>query len=178
MVEPEVGVEVRVRFDLGAVAPQVDLLVVDRAPEPLDEDVVQGPAAAIHRELHAAGQQGLGKLCRGKLAALIGVEEFRHSVLGNRPLDGVDAAACIDGVRQLPDQHHPALPVDDGTQVDEAALDRDKGYVHPPQRVGADQSRGGAAGSGRPGSAGASGTDSASGRSGFVGAVLRGTTRP
>ena len=56
IVEAEERLQLGVGLDLGAVALQVDLLLLHGAPEPLDEDVVQSPAPAIHRQLHPAGQ--------------------------------------------------------------------------------------------------------------------------
>src|SRR5208283_3942092 len=68
VVEAEEGLQVRVGVYLGAVALQVNLVVLHGAPEALDEDVVEGAAAPIHRDLDPAGQERLGKLGRGKLA--------------------------------------------------------------------------------------------------------------
>ena len=35
---------------------QVDLLVLERAPEPLDEDVVEAAALAVHADLRCLGR--------------------------------------------------------------------------------------------------------------------------
>ncbi len=77
IVEPEERLQLGVGLDLGAVALQVGLLGFHGAPETLDEDVVQGAAPAIHRELHPPGQQRLRELGRGELAPLVGVEDLR-----------------------------------------------------------------------------------------------------
>ena len=66
---------------LGRREPQI----FDGAPESLDEDVVECPAATIHRELHAAGEEWLRKLGGRELRTLVGVEDFRHAVLRYRP---------------------------------------------------------------------------------------------
>ncbi len=84
VVALEEGAEVGLRLDLGAVALEVDLLVFDRTPESLDEDVVQGPPAAVHGELHALVEEGLGELRRRELTTLVGVENFRHPVRSDR----------------------------------------------------------------------------------------------
>ena len=69
---------------------QVDLLVFDRAPEPLDEDVIQGPAATVHPDLNASLFQDRSERQGRKLDALIGVENLGWSV----------ARACCKAVRQ------------------------------------------------------------------------------
>ena len=81
VVEAEEGGEVGLGLDLRAVALEVDLLIFDSAPQPLDEDVVEAAALAVHRQLHAGGQERLGKLRRGELAALIGVEDLGDAIL-------------------------------------------------------------------------------------------------
>src|SRR5437763_1095206 len=47
-----------------AVAFEIDILVFERAPQPLDEDIVHPPAAAVHRDLDT----GLGKQASEGLA--------------------------------------------------------------------------------------------------------------
>ena len=99
VVKAEVGFEAGLRLDLRAVPLQVDLLVFHGAPEPFDEDVVQCPAPAIHRDPHAPSQQRLGKIGRGKLAALIGIEYLRYSMFSHRPGYRLHTEAGIEGVR-------------------------------------------------------------------------------
>ncbi len=129
VVELEEGFQVGVGFDLGAVALQVNLLVFDRPPEPFDEDVVEAAALAIHRELYSELEQRLGKLRRGKLAALVGVDDVRNPVLGDRPLHCIRTEGRVQRVRQLPGEDGTAVPVDHRAQVDEPALDRHVGDV-------------------------------------------------
>jgi hypothetical protein len=69
VVEAEEVFQVGVDLDLGLVAPEVDLVVFDRAPEPFPEDVVEATALAVHPELYAQREQRLAKLGRGELAA-------------------------------------------------------------------------------------------------------------
>ena len=59
------------------VGMEVDLLVFDGPPETLDKDVVEYPATAIHSDPDIVFLQQPGKRTAGKLAALIGVENFR-----------------------------------------------------------------------------------------------------
>ena len=55
---------------------QVDRLVLQRPPQPLDEHVVHASAAAIHRAPDAGSPQPLGERPTRELAALIGVEDL------------------------------------------------------------------------------------------------------
>ena len=59
---------------------QIDRLVFERPPQPLDEDIVHTPAPSIHgyRDLHVL--ENAGKLEAGELAALIGIEDVRFAV--------------------------------------------------------------------------------------------------
>ena len=50
---------------------QVDGLVFERAPQPLDEDVVQATAPAVHRDTDTGRQAETGEGEAGELAALI-----------------------------------------------------------------------------------------------------------
>src|SRR5262245_15484842 len=58
------------------VALQVDVLVLERAPQPFDEHIVHPPAASIHRDAHAGSHQRAGEGGAGELAALVGVEDL------------------------------------------------------------------------------------------------------
>ena len=49
---------------------QVDALVLQRAPQPFDEDVVEEPAASIHRDAYPGLLQPLRPRPRRELAAL------------------------------------------------------------------------------------------------------------
>src|SRR5215218_7193395 len=57
------------------VSPQVDLLVFDRPPQPLNKDIVAPRAAAIHADRDGIVRQQAGERGAGELTALIGVED-------------------------------------------------------------------------------------------------------
>src|SRR5664279_4505418 len=80
-------------------------------------------------------QLALRRLLEPKLAALVGVEDLRLAVLGDRLFDDLRAERRVHRDRQAPRQHAPAVPVDHGRQVDEAARHRDVGDVHRPDVV-------------------------------------------
>jgi len=48
---------------------EVDLLVFEAAPQPLDEDVVHATALAVHADHDAVPLQGAGKVVAAELAA-------------------------------------------------------------------------------------------------------------
>src|SRR5438552_2473505 len=65
------------RFAAIAVALEIDVLMLQRAPQPLDEDIVHPPAAAVHRDLDASLSERASEGRAGELAALVGVEDLR-----------------------------------------------------------------------------------------------------
>ena len=114
---------------------QIDRLVFERAPQPLDEDVVHAPAPAVHRDADAGRLQAAGEGEAGELAALIGIEDLGRAIPLQGFLERLDAEARVQRVRQPPGQHMPARPVHDRYQVEEAAAHRDVGDVGPPDMV-------------------------------------------
>src|SRR5439155_25818515 len=112
--------------------PEIDLFVFDRAPEPLDEDVVAPGALAIHADRDRVLDQQAGELGAGELAALVGVEDLRPAVFGERLLDRLEAELDFHRDREPPSLDPAAEPVDHGGKVDEAARYRDVGDVHRP----------------------------------------------
>src|SRR4051812_20606085 len=55
----------------------MDLLVLQAAPLPLDEDVVQPAPAPIHADPHLGTFQPVGKRSAGDLRTLVGIEDLR-----------------------------------------------------------------------------------------------------
>ncbi len=90
-------VEVQIPADRGARLAEavagvpVDLLVFDRAPEPLEENVVAPGALGVPAEGDGVVLQQAGELGAGELTALVGGENLRLAVLGERLLDGLEA---------------------------------------------------------------------------------------
>ena len=117
------------------VGPQVDLLVFDRPPQPLNKDIVAPRAAAIHADRDGIVQQQAGERGAGELTALIGVEDLRPAAPGQRLLDRLKAERHLQGDRQPPRQDPPAEPVHHSSQIDEAPRHRNVGDVHCPYLV-------------------------------------------
>lgn len=62
------------------VGTQVHLLVLDRAPQPLHEDVVSPGATPVHADGHAALLERIRERQAGELATLVGVEDLGLAV--------------------------------------------------------------------------------------------------
>ena len=83
-------VELEVDFEPGdhggdrRVVVQINVLILHAAPEPLYEDIVQGPATAVHADLDALGFQTARELDACELAALVGIENLRPAKEADR----------------------------------------------------------------------------------------------
>src|SRR5688500_20133202 len=90
-------IEAEISADRGAglgdrvVSSEVDLLVLDRSPEPLDENVVAPRTLAVHADGDAGLVQHAGEVVAGELRALIGVEDLRPAMAGDGFLQRLDA---------------------------------------------------------------------------------------
>ena len=79
--------------------------------------------------------QGVGEIVAGELAALVGIEDLRPAVLGERFLECLDTELRAERVRQPPRQHGTAHPVHDHHQVEKAPGHRDVGDVRAPDLI-------------------------------------------
>jgi hypothetical protein len=77
VVKPEVLPQFADRLRHVAVIMQVDLFILDTAPQAFDKDVVQGAPSAIHTDANAARQKPSGKGRAGELHAPIRIEDLR-----------------------------------------------------------------------------------------------------
>src|SRR3982751_3954970 len=100
------------------ISSEVDLLVLDRSPEPLDEDVVAPGTLAVHADGDSVPGQHAGEGLAGELAALIGVEDLRPAGAGRGLFQRPDAERRLHGDRQPPGENPTAEPVDHDGQVD------------------------------------------------------------
>ena len=90
---------------------QVDAFVFQGPPQALDEDIVDAPPLAVHRD---AGADALQPICPGEgreLAALVSVHDRGRA----EPVDGLvqrlDAEVRFKGVRYAPGQNFAREPV-------------------------------------------------------------------
>jgi hypothetical protein len=82
---------------------QIHLLVFDAAPQPLDEHVVAPGAFAVHADRNAVVGEHAGEGRAGELRTLVGVEDLRLAVLGQRilqPSSTQNAASIVIDTRQ------------------------------------------------------------------------------
>src|SRR5207249_7496004 len=84
MVEIEVHGYFLARLGHRVVGVQVNVLVLDRLPQPLDKHVVAPAALAIHADADGMALQHADELAAGELAALIGIHDLRHAVFRDR----------------------------------------------------------------------------------------------
>ena len=59
---------------------EVDLLILEAAPEPFDEDVIGKAAAAVRTDGDPMGAQRAGEVVARKLVALVSVENLGRSL--------------------------------------------------------------------------------------------------
>src|SRR5690348_17560402 len=68
----------------GGVGPQINVFVLQAAPQALHEDVVHAASFAVHADPDAGGFQHAGEGRAGKLRTLVAVEDLRPAVSGDR----------------------------------------------------------------------------------------------
>lgn len=113
------------QFCLGqaAVSAQIDLLVFERSPEALDEDVVSPAAFSVHAQLdRVVVSDQFHEVAVGELGALIGVEYLGTAVLEDRVFNGRDAEVGRQRIGEPPRKNAARCPVQDRKEVNEAAL--------------------------------------------------------
>src|SRR5215217_7396216 len=97
VVEAEIAADRGTGLGDRVVSSEVDLLVLDRSPQPLDEDVVAPSALAVHADGDLVPGQHTGEGLAGELAALIGVEDLRPAVTGERFFQRLDPKRGLHG---------------------------------------------------------------------------------
>lgn len=115
---------------------QIDTFILQGPPEAFDEDVVDAPALAIHRDLGADPFQSVGPGEGRELRSLIGIHDLGRAELMDRLVHGLDAEVGFQRVRDAPGQNLPGEPVHDCDQVKEALSHRQVGNVGAPDLVG------------------------------------------
>ena len=122
---------------------QVNVVVFDVAPEPLDVDVVGGPSASVHadsefRIIWTFADQRLDEHLAGELASMVGVEYLRASVPQECLLSDFRAPFRLHRVAQAPAHDATAEHVNDGCEVHKTVTHRDVGDVHLPHLIRTD----------------------------------------
>ena len=135
IVETEITFKPHLQLAQTRIIVQEYLLVLHRAPEPLNIDIVEAPVHAVHADGDAVGLEDFDKGGRGELTTLISIEDRRHSPYRNRFFQGGNTEGGIDGVRQLPRQYPAAIEIQDGHQKDVTPLEFKIGDVGGPDLV-------------------------------------------
>src|ERR1700730_3859351 len=135
VVKVEISTNRASRLTDGFVGSQIDLLVFDAFPKPLDEHVVSPSSFAIHADGDAVVGEDTGKGRTGELRALVGVEDVRPAVTRESIFQRLDAEGRLHRDRQPPRQNTTCRPVEHHGEIDEAVRHRNVGDVHGPDLV-------------------------------------------
>jgi hypothetical protein len=131
-----VEIEVPSEASLGAVnrvvGAKIDFFVLDRAPDPLDEYVVQSRHFTVHADRYATGLQGARAVVTHQLVPLVDVEDLRLAVLAEGLPQYLHAERRAHADRYPVRQHAAVRPVDDGAQITPAAGHQDVRVVGRP----------------------------------------------
>ena len=77
VVPADVLRDVLARVAHAVVGSKIDTFVLDRAPDPFDEDVIAPGATSVHGQLNAIANHRVDEFLSGELAALVGVDDVR-----------------------------------------------------------------------------------------------------
>jgi hypothetical protein len=79
--------DVRARIAHAVVSSKIDTFVLDRAPDPFDEDVVTPSPLSVHGQLYAMAHHCVDELPCSVLATLVSVDDPDYQT-GHTPLAG------------------------------------------------------------------------------------------
>ncbi len=100
--------------------PEIDILILEGTPEPLDVNIVKHPADAVHADADIlVFLQHAQKGFRGELTSLIGVEYLRLTVLPQGLFQRLDAEVAVERTAQPPTEDRSAVPVGDRHEIQE-----------------------------------------------------------
>ena len=85
--------DARMRHPYVVVRVEVDLLVLQRSPETLNEDVVHAAPFPVHADLDPGGLQYRSEIAVSELRALVAVEDRRRSMVPKGLLQRLNAKA-------------------------------------------------------------------------------------
>src|SRR5450432_1322149 len=134
IVKVEIVLQRREQVLAGGEVAGIDQLVLERAPQPLDENVVQCAASPIHTDGDPALLQRRQEVGGGKLRALIGVPDFGLAEAECRVKRG-QAEAGFHRIGQLPTEHVTAEPIHHCDQVEKAATHRNIRNIGAPDVI-------------------------------------------
>src|SRR5262245_65314815 len=80
VVKFQIRTDRRARLRDALVGLEIDLLVLQCAPEPLDKHVVSPRPLSVHADRDVARYQNVGERIACELAALVGVKDLRPAI--------------------------------------------------------------------------------------------------
>ena len=96
-----IPVEIRSQSIMGIghrrILHDVNVVIFDRSPESLDEDIVKDPSTTVHADPDLVLQQDLDERHRRELNPLVAVEDIRLAVFQGR-LETIHAKCRIQGI--------------------------------------------------------------------------------
>src|SRR3989338_1424464 len=118
----------------GLVAFEINVLVFDRTPQALNEDIVQRPTAAIHADRNSLLDENPCKLHAGKLATLVGIKNFRSPV-AHRLFETLHAKIRRERIADSPGQNISTVPINNRRQIHKPVADFYISDVHTPDLI-------------------------------------------
>ena len=135
IVEVEISADRATGLADAFIGSQIDLLVFDATPQPLNEHVVPPGPFAIHADGDAVAGKQTGERHARELRTLVGVEDFRPAMTSESILQCLDAEGRLHRDRQPPRQNTTCRPVQHHGEIDEAVRHRNVRDVHRPDLV-------------------------------------------
>src|SRR5271155_1913303 len=135
IVEVEISTDRCARLANALVGPQINLLVFDAAPQPLDEHVVSPSPFTVHADRNAIAGEHTGEGGPRELRTLIGIEDLRLTVPHQSVLQCLDTECRFHCDGYAPRQHAAACPVENDSEVDGPPRHGDVRDVHRPNLV-------------------------------------------
>src|SRR5712675_2921758 len=135
IVEVEISADRVTGLANAFIGSQIDLLIFDAAPQPLNEHVVPPGPFAIHADGDAVAGKQTGERRARELRTLVGVEDFRPAMTSESILQRLDAEGRLHRDRQPPRQDTTCRSVKHHGEIDKAVRHWNVGDVHGPDLV-------------------------------------------
>src|SRR2546421_8560570 len=110
VVKVEIALQRREEIESGGKVAGIDQFVLERTPQPFDENIVEGAATAIHADQDATLLERSQELAGGELRTLIGIPDFGLAEAESGVECG-QAKAGLQGVGEFPTEHEPTEPI-------------------------------------------------------------------
>jgi len=102
VVEHKILAQSNYQFAHRGIAVEVDILVLDVAPQTFYKNVVKGPAPSVHADFDLLALEYPCEAGAGELCALVAVEDVGLAIVAQRLLQAVDAKVGHPAVTRIP----------------------------------------------------------------------------